>query len=94
MDKHPIPSLMNDERAMLCYAAPSIYLPTYLSIYLSIYLFIYLSTLSRRIVGIKVNQQRLIYAGKQLDANMTLQHYGIQPSSVIHLILRLLGVMM
>ncbi len=66
----------------LCYAAPSIYLS------------IYLSTLSRRIVGIKVNQQRLIYAGKQLDANMTLQHYGIQPSSVIHLILRLLGVMM
>jgi hypothetical protein len=47
---------------------------------------------SHLIVGIKVNQQRLIYAGKQLDANMTLQHYGIQPSSVIHLILRLLGV--
>jgi len=75
MDKHPIPSLMDDDRAMLCGTN-------------------YLSTLSRRIVGIKVNQQRLIYAGKQLDANMTLQHYGIQPSSVIHLILRLLGVMM
>jgi hypothetical protein len=74
----------------LCYAAPTIHL----SIYLSTHLSIYLSTLSHRIVGIKVNQQRLIYAGKQLDANMTLQHYGIQPSSVIHLILRLLGVMM
>ena len=54
----------------------------------------HLSTLSHRNAGIKVNQQRLIYAGKQLDANMTLQHYGIQPSCVIHLILRLLGVMM
>ena len=49
-------------------------------------------TSHHHITGIKVNQQRLIYAGKQLDANMTLQHYGIQPSSVIHLILRLLGM--
>jgi len=49
-------------------------------------------SLSYLIAGIKVNQQRLIFAGKQLDGAMTLQHYGIQPSSVIHLILRLLGV--
>jgi hypothetical protein len=41
--------------------------------------------------GIPIDQQRLVFSGKQLEDAETLESYNIETGSQLHLILRLKG---
>jgi large subunit ribosomal protein L40e len=41
--------------------------------------------------SIKVEDQRLVFGGKQLEDDKTLRDYGVENGSTMHLVLRLKG---
>lgn len=45
----------------------------------------------QKLEQISVDQQRLIFQGKQLEDNDTIKYYEIGPNATVHLVLRLRG---
>ena len=54
----------------------------------------YVKSRRRLKLGIPVEKQRLVFAGKQLEDGHTLHRYGIQAESTVHMVLGLPGGMM